>query len=366
MTEEDLSQPVLALGLMSGTSIDGIDAALVWTDGADVVETRGALSIPYRDELRAGLRAAIERAEMLPGVDSLERAMTLAHALAVDALLSQEDVSREAVRLIGFHGQTILHRPEAGITWQIGDGTLLAVATEIDVVSDFRTADVEAGGEGAPLASVFHAALATGLEKPLAVLNVGGVANVTWIGPGGVLQAFDTGPGNAMIDDWCRVHAGSAFDDEGRIAAAGQVDEAVLAGLLDNPYFDRAPPKSLDRNAFVTDALAALSSADGAATLTAFTAAAVGRSVRHFSAPVERWLVCGGGRHNPVLMAALAKVLEAPVAAVESVGWDGDAIEAQAFAYLAVRSHRGLPLTFPSTTGVPRPTTGGKFACAIL
>lgn len=358
--------PVLALGLMSGTSIDGVDAALLWTDGNTVVEPRGALTTPYDDALRAALRDAIDQAEMLPNVKSAERAMTMAHAAAVAALLHQENILPEAVNVIGFHGQTLLHRPEAGVTWQIGDGAMLAVATEIDVVSDFRTADIEAGGEGAPLAPVFHAALAADLRKPVAILNVGGVANVTWIGPNGSLVAFDTGPGNAMIDDWCCIHTGSRYDESGHLAASGSVNSDVLQRLLENSYFDRPAPKSLDRNAFSSDPVSGLSAADGAATLTAFTVRAVARAAAHFPLPVERWLVCGGGRHNVVLMAWLTDVLSVPVDSVETVGWDGDALEAQAFAYLAVRSQRRLPLTFPTTTRVPKPMTGGQFDPALL
>ncbi len=366
MTEIKNQQPVLALGLMSGTSMDGVDAALLWTDGEGIAEPRGTLSISYDKRVSGALRATVARAEMLPGVDAVEREMTLAHAAAVDALLRQEDLLPEAVRIIGFHGQTILHRPEAGLTWQIGDGALLAVATEIDVVSDFRTADVDAGGEGAPLVPVFHAALATHEPRPVAFLNIGGVANVTWVGPSGALVAFDTGPGNAMIDDWCLSQTGEPLDTDGRLAAAGTVDDAVLSAMLDNPYFDRKPPKSLDRNAFLSAPVSSLSPADGAATLAAFTAHAVARAARHFPAPPERWLVCGGGRHNPFLMAMLAETLQEPVLPVESAGWNGDALEAQAFAYLAVRSLRGLPLTFPSTTGVPNPIAGGRLDRALL
>ena len=362
----DMHEPVLALGLMSGTSLDGIDAALLWTDGAGIAEPRGSLSIPYDDKLHAGLRAAVARAEFLPGVDALERAMTLAHATVVGALLRQEDLLPESVRVIGFHGQTLLHRPDAGVTWQIGDGALLAVASEIDVVSDFRAADIDAGGEGAPLAPVFHAVLAGELAKPVAVLNIGGVANVSWIGAQGRLLAFDTGPGNAMIDDWCLAHTGCPLDTDGALAAAGKVDDAALAALLDNPYFARKSPKSLDRNAFDAGFVAGLSPRDGAATLTAFTAHSIARAVAEFPAPVTRWLVCGGGRHNRALMAALADAVAAPVDAVEAAGWNGDALEAQAFAYLAMRSLRGLPLTFPATTGAPHPLTGGRLDTAIL
>ena len=365
MMETDLTQPVLALGLMSGTSMDGIDAALLWTDGDKVVEPRGRLSVAYDPDLRAALRRTVALAEMLPGVDTVERAMTLAHAGAVDTLLKQAEIAPEDVRVIGFHGQTILHRPEAGITWQIGDGALLAVASEIDVVSDFRAADVAAGGEGAPLVPVYHAALAADEARPVAILNIGGVANVTWIGPAGELIAFDTGPGNAMVDDWCLQHTGEPLDADGRLAASGAINATALAALLDNPYFGRRPPKSLDRNAFRPSPVAALSPADGAATLAAFTAQAVARAAAHFPAPARRWLVCGGGRHNPYMMGVLAATLKQPVAPVEAAAWDGDALEAQAFAYLAVRSLRGMALTFPATTGVSKPLTGGRLDRAL-
>jgi anhydro-N-acetylmuramic acid kinase len=366
MPEPDLQQPVLALGLMSGTSMDGIDAALLWTDGDRIVEPRGSLSVPYEKRVRDALRLTIAQAEMLPGVDAVERAMTMAHAAAVDALLRQEGLTPDQVHVLGFHGQTILHRPEARMTWQIGDGALLAVATEIDVVSDFRSADVQAGGEGAPLVPVFHAALASAEPKPVAFLNIGGVANVTWIGPDGTLLAFDTGPGNAMLDDWCLTHTGEPLDADGRLAASGSIDRDALDALLDNPYFDRKPPKSLDRNAFPKTPVAGLSVADGAATLAAFTAQAVARAARHFPAPARRWLVCGGGRRNPTTMAMLGQALREPVVPVEDAGWDGDVMEAQAFAYLAVRSLRGMPLTFPATTGAPRPMTGGRLDRALL
>ena len=366
MAVSESDEPVLAFGLMSGTSIDGIDAALLWTDGRTIVEPRGALTMPYDDALRSALRDAIDQAEMLPKIKSVERALTLAHAAAVAALLRQEGILPEAVDIVGFHGQTILHRPEAGLTWQIGDGAMLAVATEIDVVSDFRTADIEAGGEGAPLAPVFHAALATDLHKPIAVLNVGGVANVTWIGPDGSLLAFDTGPGNAMIDDWCYAHTGDAYDNAGHLAATGRIDQNILRLLVENPYFDRLPPKSLDRNAFSSAPVSRMAAADGAATLTAFTVQAVARASAHFPAAAERWLVCGGGRHNTVLMAWLGDILGVLVEPAEAAGWDGDALEAQAFAYLAVRSRRGLSLTFPTTTRAPRPMTGGQFDPALI
>jgi anhydro-N-acetylmuramic acid kinase len=277
--------------------------------------------------------------------------------------LARQNTAPGKVDIIGFHGQTILHEPERGRTWQIGDGPLLAGLTGIDVVNDFRSADVAAGGQGAPFVPLFHAALAAALPRPLAVLNVGGVANVTWIGEAGAegdLLAFDTGPGNAMLDDWTLRHTGRPADLGGALAGSGRVDTGVLSALLDHAYFERPAPKSLDRDAFDPAPLERLGTADGAATLVAFTAAAVAQAQKLFPRPVKRWLIAGGGRHNPTIMAALAQRLGAAVAPVEAVGWDGDALEAQAFAYLAVRSLRGLPLSLPTTTGVSRPLTGGK------
>lgn len=352
-----------AIGLMSGTSLDGVDAALVETDGEARMRCGPALTVPYDKALRERLRRALGGRQP---VKAIERSLTIAHAEAVQALLKQCHLSPDEIDLVGFHGQTIVHRPEDGVTWQIGDGPLLAQRTRIDVVADFRTADVKAGGQGAPLVPVFHRALADGLERPVAVLNIGGVANVTWIGhaaaDGADLLAFDTGPGNALIDDWMLARTGQARDDDGACAARGRADQAVLGRLLGHEYFSRQPPKSLDRNAFDPAPVEKLSTEDGAATLTRFTAEAAALARRHFPQPARQWIVTGGGRRNPTLMAALREAMAgAPIRAAEELGWDGDALEAQAFAYLAVRSRRGLPLSFPTTTGVRRPMNGGRF-----
>jgi anhydro-N-acetylmuramic acid kinase len=348
------------IGLMSGTSMDGIDAALVRTDG-EVADAAGPfVTIAYDDAFRAQLRACLGGARPSE-IAAVEEALTRAHADAVARLLDLAGLAPAAVDLIGFHGHTIMHAPDARRTWQIGDGALLAALTGIPVVNDFRGADVAAGGQGAPLVPLFHRALAAGLDTPLAVLNIGGVANVTWLGPGGAVLACDTGPGNALVDDWTLRHTGARFDEGGALAATGQVDGAVLANLLDHPFFRRPAPKSLDRDAFDPAPVAGLGGAGGAATLTAFTAAAVAAVVPHLPQPPRRWLVTGGGRHNATLMAMLRDALGVPVEAVEAVGWNGDALEAQAFACLAVRSRRGLPLSLPETTGVPSPVSGGRF-----
>jgi anhydro-N-acetylmuramic acid kinase len=349
------------IGLMSGTSLDGVDAALIETDGERLLAAGPSLTLPYDAALRADLRRILDLAPGLAADDPLlldaEARLTEAHVRAVQAL------DRPA-ELIGFHGQTILHQAHLGRTWQIGDAALLARRTGIPVAYDFRTADVAAGGEGAPLVPVFHAALAGELERPLAVLNIGGVANVTFIGASGALVAFDTGPGNGPLDDWAARHTGQGFDRDGALAGAGQPDRSVLGRLLAHPYFIRPAPKSLDRldfaRALAASGLDALSPADGAATLAAFTAGAV--ALAPLPARPRRWLVCGGGRRNPAIMAALAEALEVPVEPVERVGWDGDMLEAQCFGFLAARVLAGLPISFPGTTGVPRPLPGGRIA----
>ena len=356
------------IGLMSGTSLDGIDAALVETDGETVAVPGPALTLPYDPKTRAILRAAMEEARGLAegaavpaSIREAEIHATDAHAEAVHRLLAEAGLASRDVALIGFHGQTILHRPEARFTWQIGDGARLARATGIDVVNDFRTADVMAGGEGAPLVPLYHVALvreAQGLKPPVAVVNIGGVANVTYIAGDDIL-AFDTGPGNAPIDDWAMRHRGRPVDEHGALARQGRVDNALLDEMLAHSFFDRCPPKSLDRLDFEASRVAGLSPEDGAATLTAFTAASIARAREHFPEPATHWVVCGGGRHNPVLMENLRARVNAPVLAAEDLNWRGDFLEAEAFAYLAARSRRGLPLSLPTTTGVSRPMTGG-------
>jgi anhydro-N-acetylmuramic acid kinase len=354
-----------ALGLMSGTSLDGIDAALIETDGARILATGAAATVAYDDDLREALRAILGSEKQDTRTAEVERALTLAHADAVRRLLDAAGLAPAEIDIVGFHGHTVLHRPERRLTWQIGDGALLAAECGIDVVCDFRSNDVAAGGEGAPLAPTLHAALAEDMEKPLCVLNLGGVGNITWIGEGGAVLAFDTGPANALIDEWVQQHTGARCDEGGRIAASGNVDEAALAALVDNPYFERRPPKSLDRLDFGRDAVAGFDLADGAATLTAFTVLCVGLAMRHLPELPSRVLVTGGGRQNPTLMEGLAALLPAPVAPVEDAGWNGDALEAQAFAFMAVRSRLGLPITWPGTTGIAAPMTGGRLFRAV-
>ena len=319
----------------------------------------------YSDAARAELAEAtrqaltFDRPRASPALVAAAALIVRTHSFAVHKLLAEARVAARDIDVVGFHGQTVAHRPDRGWTWQIGDGAALAAATGITVVSDLRCADVAAGGQGAPLLPVYHAALAATLERPLAVLNLGGVANITWIGADGALVAFDTGPANGLIDHWMEATSGARFDRDGALAASGRVDEAVLAAMLDHPFFDAAPPKSLDRSDFTIQPVRGLSPADGAATLTAFTAETVADALRHLPERPRRLLVVGGGRHNPTLLRMIGERTGLPVESGEALGWDGDAVEAQGFGYMAVRTLRGLPISFPGTTGAPRPMSGG-------
>jgi anhydro-N-acetylmuramic acid kinase len=362
-----------AIGLMSGTSLDGVDIAMLDTDGETIAAFGPAGYRPYTEDERDLLRQALSAGKALtgrtgrPGVlAAAEALITQTHAETVLAFLESNDIDRGTIDVVGFHGQTVLHKPQARLTVQIGDGPALAQRLGLPVAYDFRAADVAAGGQGAPLVPVYHQALARGLDRPhpIAVLNVGGVANVTYV-DGGAPIACDTGPGNALIDDFMRARTGAPLDRDGDQAARGKVDEAFVARVLAHAFFDAPCPKSLDRNAFAFAnlGLPEFSVADGAATLSALTAAAVARVVAHLPQPPRAWIVAGGGARNPTLMRMLGERLApASVETADAVGWSADAIEAQAFAYLAVRTLRGLPLTFPTTTGVPAPMPGGLVA----
>ena len=349
-----------ALGLMSGTSVDGVDVAVIDTDGEAVAATGPSITVAYPDETRRLIRAVFGAETPNEATQAAERAVTDAHIAAVREAVAAHRVALSAFDVVGFHGQTITHRPEKRFTWQIGDGAALARALGVKVVNDLRMADVAAGGQGAPLVPVYHAALVRDLQRPVAVVNIGGVANVTWIGADGALLAFDTGPGNAPIDDWCARRAGARFDAEGALAAAGKVDRTRLERFSEHRFFARKPPKSLDRGDFTDSWAEGLGVADGAATLTRGTARAIALGARYFPAPVMQWIICGGGARNPTLLRAIKEETRGSVTTGEALGWTGDAIEAQAFGFLAVRSLRGLPLTFPTTTGAPRPLPGGR------
>ncbi|USG59967.1 anhydro-N-acetylmuramic acid kinase [Sneathiella marina] len=348
------------IGLMSGTSLDGIDAALIKTDGVQVFEHGPVCSTTYETEFRDKLRTCL--GQQTASADLIAD-FTRIQSDIVQDLLARNGLTPADINLIGFHGQTIFHDPANRITVQIGDGQLMADLTGIDTIAGFRVEDVAAGGEGAPFAPLYHQALSRGLDGPLAVLNLGGVGNVTYI-EGDTVLAFDTGPANALVDDWVLRHTGRTYDEDGRLAATGTVNMQVLEQLMDHPYFDIAPPKSLDRDQFPTAAVQGLSLEDGAATLLRFTSESIRKSLAHLPAPPKRWLLTGGGRKNPELIRLISEAVAAPVGPVEDVGWRGDDLEAEAFAFLAVRSLKGLPLSLPTTTGVPKPMTGGTLYAA--
>lgn len=356
-------QQVTAIGVISGTSMDAIDVALLHSDGHTHVVTGPGRGYPYDPALRARLLAVLAdpAAALHDPMAELDEAVSDAHAEAVQRFMADFAIDRASVGVVGIHGQTIYHRPQQRFTRQLGIGSRIAAALGIDVVNRFRHADVAAGGEGAPLAPLYHQALATSLPKPLMVLNLGGVGNVTYIDDDTVI-AFDTGPASALLDDFMLRRRGVPFDRDGALAAAGTPDAALLARLMAHPYFARPAPKSLDRNEFHAWAASVegLDDATGAATLAAFTVAAAAAATRLVPGVATRWVVGGGGRHNGHLMAGLRAALAVSVEPVEAVGWDGDFLEAQCFAYLAVRSLAGLPLSLPSTTGVPHPMPGGE------
>ncbi|HXV31044.1 MAG TPA: anhydro-N-acetylmuramic acid kinase [Sinorhizobium sp.] len=373
-----MARILTAIGLMSGTSMDGIDVALVETDG-DTVVKRGpsagyAYDAGFRQRLKQGLddaRSITER-QQRPGILSeLERELTLRHAEAVRAFLHENNLLPENIDVIGFHGQTVLHRPDAALTVQIGDGELLARETDIDVVYDMRANDMTHGGQGAPLIPAYHAVLARGLsgrpgiEAPIAFVNIGGISNLTFIGAGEKIVAYDSGPGNTLIDQWVETHAGIPYDQGGMVASEGSVLPQLVDRYLAHPFFTEATRRSLDRNDFAPPAGSEASLEDGARSLAHVTAAAIIRSARHLPMMPATYIVCGGGRLNPVIMgdlAALAEKEHGRVFAAEALDLNGDSMEAEAWAYLAVRSLRSLPLTYPGTTGVSQPVSGGRRA----
>lgn len=360
-----------AIGLMSGTSLDGVDVALLETDGERIAAFGPTAYRSYSAAERKLLRQALNDAAELedrnarPGVlAAAEALITSAHAEAVEDFLARFALARGSIAVLGFHGQTVLHRPAKRLTVQLGDGKMLAQRLGLPVVFDFRAADLAAGGQGAPLVPAFHAALARDLDRPhpIAVLNIGGVANLTYIDGDEAPRACDTGPGNALLDDFMLERSGKAYDQDGDIANRGRPDQRVIDASLAHEFFAKKCPKSLDRNELRVD-VSGLSLGDGAATLTALTAAAVERTVAHLPARPRSWIVAGGGARNPTLMRMLAEKLSpASVETADAVGWSVDALEAQAFAFLAVRSLRGFPLTFPQTTGAPAPLKGGCLA----
>jgi len=366
---------ICAIGLMSGTSMDGIDLAMLMTDGENLVERGLSFFVAYEAAFRRRIEAGLEDAKRIvkrderPGdLAALEREITLRHADAVRQFLARQDGRWSRPALIGFHGQTVLHRPQQGLTVQLGDGALLAAETGVPVIHDMRANDMAHGGQGAPLVPAYHAALARSLpaeqaEKfPVAFVNIGGISNVTFVPSDGDPVAFDSGPGNALIDQWVSREGGLPYDADGAVASEGSIVFPVVQQYLESAFFEKPAPKSLDRNDFTLEFAEGLELSDGARTLAAVSADAILLSARQMPEPPKLWIVCGGGRKNPHIVGDLragAARMDADVILAEDAGFDGDAMEAEAWAYLAVRSERKLPLTFPKTTGCRTPVTGG-------
>ncbi|QKK23661.1 anhydro-N-acetylmuramic acid kinase [Rhizobium hidalgonense] len=364
-----------AIGLMSGTSMDGIDVALLRTDGRGFIERGPFLGVPYEADFRRRLKRALELARPLTDrngrpaeLRDIELDLTLRHATAVTAFLERFGLAANAVDVLGFHGQTVLHRPDDGLTIQIGDGGELARRTGISVVHDMRANDMVHGGQGAPLVPAYHAALAGKLQQAgqaVCFVNIGGISNLTFIGTDGRISAFDSGPGNTLIDQWVEMQTGQTYDPGGEIAGRGKVVAALADRYLASPFFRGNVRRSLDRGDFAPLRAGEASLEDGARTLAHVAAASIIQSTGFLPETPSTYIVCGGGRLNGTLIAefsVMAEGLGSNVLTAEEAGFDGDAMEAEAWAYLAVRSLDGLPLTFPGTTGVGAPVTGGVLA----
>lgn len=359
------------IGLMSGTSADGVDASYIETDGQIIQNCGPNLFLEYSADERASILDYMQRAIAAPNhqaraqlANEIAPMITARHQRAVEQLLISAGLQASDIDVVGFHGQTLFHDPETAFTLQAGDGQKLAENLAIPVVYDFRSQDMQAGGQGAPLVPVFHASLAksAGLALPVAFVNIGGVANVTYIDSENSLLAFDTGPGNVLIDEWVALKTGERMDKSGAYAAKGQINQRLLTEFLSHDYFKTMPPKSLDRYEFTSPLTAGTSLEDGAATLLAMTVGSIAKVRQFMKTPPSCWIIVGGGAKNHELMRTLAQKLDEPVQPASNFGWEGGYIEAQAFGFLAARHIFGLPLTYPGTTGVAAPETGGRLA----
>lgn len=351
--------------------MDGVDCAILRSDGHETKTAGKPVHISYNSNLQSDISRAMEEASYLGSptndnahITQVEKTLTTIHGEAVRDLLAINNRTAPEIDVIGFHGQTLIHRPDMGWSWQIGNGQELATLTKIPVINDFRRQDVKNGGQGAPLVPIYHQALLK-MDKtqnyPIAIINIGGVSNITWVGSNteGNMLAFDTGPGNAFSDDWVRQHTGAPMDQDGEIAATGVIDLALIDEWMKNGYFYKTPPKSLDRNAFDIREVQSFSLENGTATLLEFTARSIEMALNHCPVKPKYIYICGGGRHNKTLMVRL-KNNDIPLAPVEKIGWNGDFLEAEAFAFLACRHLMNLPITYPGTTGVSQPFPGGK------
>jgi len=352
MTEDKI---FTAIGLMSGTSLDGVDIALLTSDGFSIISTGPFGSVPYQAQFKQRLFNQLGKTSV---PKALEEELTVIHANVIFNFLKANNISKSDIDVIGFHGQTIYHNPKEKLTFQIGDGYLLARLLDRIVVNNFRVADVENGGQGAPLVPIYHQTIAKDIKKPVAIINIGGVSNVTYIDDQELI-AFDTGPGNAPLDDIVFQRLGLSFDNGGKIAQSGIINRSILKQFLAHSFFESPPPKTLDRNNFDYGDLVECKVEDALATVVEFIAQSISKSREYFPQSVDKWYVSGGGSHNTVLIRAISEALNSDVLPVNILGWNADALEAQAFAFLAVRSILDLPISFPNTTGVSEAITGG-------
>ncbi len=347
----------IAVGMMSGTSCDGVDVAILKTDGESKIEFLGGSTLPYSDDLRMRLQEASQHDVPVVELLRLEKEVTEHHVLAARQILSENSSTAKKIHLVGFHGHTVRHLPSEGLTLQIGNPWTLARELDIPIVSDFRRCDMAASGQGAPLVAMFHRALFADEPRPTLVLNLGGVANVTWLGERDEIIAGDTGPGCGLIDEWAQAMADLPHDRDGQLASTGTVHHETVEAAFETPFFARPLPKAADRYDFDHVDVSGLSIEDGAATLCAVTTEAIFRAVKKLPSMPERMWVTGGGVHHPVIM----RMLEERFGEIKNVrerGLNPDTLEAECFAWLAVRHQKQLPLTIPETTGCEKPVSG--------
>ena len=357
--------PLWAIGLESDTAISGVDVALIQTDGVDIFERKAEFSRPYSPTMRDAIAAVLgEKGQQdLTYLRQVEEQVTQHHISAVKELLDMQDMSPRQIDVIGFSGHTVLNRPAQKLSIQIGDAQMMLDAFGIPVVNRFYQTDLASGGQGSPIFPVYYEALARPLEKPLVIFSIGGISSLTYVGANGELIAFDVGPGNVLIDKWMQQRLGAEMDFDGLWAAKGQVDERLLSKLMQHPAIIQNPPKALEREDFLpllTD-VEGSSLADGAATLTALTCEALVQACEKYlpEKPIQ-YIVTGGGAYNPTMVKYLRQHLTAPVKTANEIGWNTMCLDAESFAFLAVRSLFGLPFTYPTTTGVEFPLSGGK------
>jgi anhydro-N-acetylmuramic acid kinase len=363
---------ITTIGLMSGTSSDGIDASIIKSDGENEVHFIGNFFLAYEENVKIKIRSLKEKINLISDLNknkleiaTLEREITLLHAKTVDLITKKNKIDKSKIDLIGFHGHTIFHNFAEKKTIQIGDGKLLAQLTNSNVVNNFRENDINNGGQGAPLVPIFHKLLQNKLDlkKPILIVNIGGISNVTYIGQEKEIVSLDTGPGNCLIDKILQLKSKNKkqFDKNGAIAFSGSIDKNILESYLNDPYYDSLPPKSLDINDFSISPLRSLSLEDSVSTLSELTALTIVNSLSFFSVKPKKIILCGGGRKNKYIFERIKQLSNIPTNNIDEYNINGDFIESQAFAYLAIRSFLKKHISFPETTGVSRPSTGGVF-----